>query len=75
MIGIFESMISFENDELPGNDKLTRFLPDLLERFKICFFELLTRIQMIKILCTSQRQAIIKLLEKPSKDKIYVSDW
>ena len=26
-------------------------------------------------MCTSQRQAIIKLLEKPNKDKGYISNW
>ena len=29
----------------------------------------------LKYFCVSQRQAIIKLLEKPNKDKIYISNW
>ena len=29
----------------------------------------------LKQLCVSQRQAIIKLLEKPNKDKRYVANW
>ena len=29
----------------------------------------------LKCFCASQRQAIIKLLEKPNKDKRYISNW
>ena len=29
----------------------------------------------LKHFCASQRQAIIKLLEKPNKDKRYISYW
>ena len=29
----------------------------------------------LKYFCVSQRQAIIKLLEKPNKDRRYTSNW
>ena len=31
--------------------------------------------EKLKQLCVSQGQAIIKLLKKPNKDKIYVANW
>ena len=31
--------------------------------------------KQLKHLCASQRQAVIKLLEKPNKDKRYISNW
>ena len=31
--------------------------------------------KQLKHLCASQRQAIIKLTEKPNKDKRYISNW
>ena len=31
--------------------------------------------EKLKYSCASQRQAIIKLLEKPDKDKRYISNW
>ena len=31
--------------------------------------------KQLKHLCISQRQAIIKLLEKLNKDKRYISNW
>ena len=29
----------------------------------------------LKYLCTAQRQVVIKLLEKPNKDKRYIFNW
>ena len=31
--------------------------------------------KQLKYLCASQGQAFIKLLEKPNKDKRYISNW
>ena len=42
---------------------------------KDIFMKSLCESKKLKQLCVSQRQAIIKLLEKPNKDKRYVANW
>ena len=37
--------------------------------------KLLKESKQLKHLCASQRQAIIKFIEKPNKYKIYISNW
>ena len=37
--------------------------------------KLLKESKKLKYFCTSQRQTIVKLLEKPNKDKRYISNW
>ena len=39
------------------------------------FMKSLKESKRLKYFCTSQRQAIIKRLEKPNKDKKYIADW
>ena len=39
------------------------------------FLKSLKESKWLKYFCTSQRQAIIKRLEKPNKDKKYIADW
>ena len=39
------------------------------------FFKSLQNSKRLKYLCASQRQAIIKSLEKANKDKRYVANW
>ena len=73
---IYESMISFDNNKPPGNDGLTKeFYQTFWQDLKDIFFNSLQKSKRLKYLCTSQHQAIIKLLEKPNKDKRYVSNW
>ena len=73
---IYESMISFDNNKSPGNDGLTKeFYQTFWQDVKDIFFNSLQESKRLKYLCTSQRQAIIKLLEKPNKDKRYISNW
>ena len=68
-------MISFGNNKSSGNDGLTKdFYQTFWQDVKI-FFNSLQEYKQLKYLCTSQRQAIIKLLEKPNKDKRYISNW
>ena len=61
-------MISFENNKSPGNDGLTKgatYWDDIRH-----IYEIVKRIKIAKKdLCTSQPQAIVKLHEKPIKDK------
>ena len=42
---------------------------------KDIFMKSLCESKKLKKLCVSQGQAIIKLLEKPNKDKRYVANW
>ena len=73
---IFDSLISFENNKSPGNDGFTKeFYITFWEDIKEIFLNSLQESKRIKELCTSQRQAIIKLLEKPNKDKRFVANW
>ena len=69
-------MIRFDNNKSPGNDGLTKeFYQTFWQDVKDIFFNSLEESKQLKYLCTSQHQAIIKLFEKPNKDKIYISNW
>ena len=69
-------MISLDNNKSPGNNRLTKeFYQTLWQDVIDIFFNSFQESKRLKYLCTSQRQAIIKLLEKPNKDKRYVFNW
>ena len=73
---IYNSLINFENNKSPGNDGLTKeFYCIFWDDIKDTFMKLLKESKKLKYFCTSQRQVIIKLLEKPNKDKRYISNW
>ena len=73
---IYNSLISFENNKSPGNDGLTKeFYCTFWDDIKDTFMKSLKESKQLKYLCASQRQPIIKLLEKPNKDKRYISNW
>ena len=72
---IYGSMINFGNNKSPGNDGLTKeFYQTFWQDVKDIFFNSSQESKQLKYLCTSQRQAIIKLLEKSNKDKRYASN-
>ena len=74
--GIHESVRSFDNNKSPGNDGFTKeFYQTFWQDVKYIFFNSLQESKRLKYLCTSKHQAIIKLLEKPNKDKRYISNW
>ena len=50
----------------PGNDGRIKEFP--------CTFWVTLKTHL-KHICVSQRQVIIKLFEKPNKDKRYISNW
>ena len=73
---LFEALRSFKNNKTPGNDGLTAdislaFWP-LLEK------QLVESLQFSHIhgqLSTSQKQALIILLEKKDKDRRFIKNW
>ena len=72
---IYESMINFGNNKSPGNNGLTKeFYQTFWQDVKDIFFNSSQESKQLKYLYTSQRQAIIKLLEKSNKDKRYASN-
>ena len=73
---IYKSLTNFKNNKSPGNDGLTKeFYCCFWNDIEDIFMKSLCESKKLKQLCVSQRQAIIKLLEKPNKDKRYVANW
>ena len=72
----WEALQSMKNGKSPGNDGLTK-------EFYVCFFEevappLLKSLNyafMVGELSTSQKQAVITLIEKEGRDKRLVKNW
>ena len=70
---IYNSLISFENNKPLGNDGLKKeFYCTFWDDIKHTFNKSSKESKQLKHLCASQRQAIVKLLEKPNKDKRYI---
>ena len=66
---------SFSNNKSRGNDGLTKeSFETFWEVLKHPFMNSLNQAKMSKKLVTSQRQAVIKLLEKKDKDKRLISN-
>ena len=73
---IFEAVKSFQNNKSPGNDGLTKdFYIAFWEEIRKPFMYTISESKKVKHLTTSQKQAIIKLIEKPNKDKRFISNW
>ena len=71
-----DSMKSMENDKSPGNDGLTKeFYVTFWDDIKVTFISSLKQAKERKELSISQRQAIIKLIEKKDRDKRYIKNW
>ena len=73
---LFEALRSFKNNKTPGNDGLTA-------EFYLAFWPLLEK-QLVESLqfshvhgqlSTSQKQALIILLEKKDKDRRFIKNW
>ena len=72
----YDSLKQMENGKAPGNDGLSK-------EFYICFWDLLGEELVNSLnesfvrgeLSISQRQAVIKLIEKTDKDSRYLSSW
>ena len=72
----YKCLLSFKNNKTPGNDGLTKefylkFWPNiskpLMESFRYS--------QEIGKMSTSQRQAVVTLIEKKDSDRQYLSNW
>ena len=69
-------MKSMKNDKSPGNDGLTReFYVTFWDDIKATFVSSLKKAKERKELSISQRQAIIKLIEKKDRDERYIKNW
>ena len=72
----WEALCLMKNGKSPGNDGLTK-------EFYVCFFEEINQFLIealnepfnIGQLSTSQRQAVIILIEKKDKDKRMIKNW
>ena len=65
-----------ENNKSPGNDGLKKeFYCTFWNEIKNIFINSLRESKCLKTFSTSQRQAIIRLIEKPNKNKRFISNW
>ena len=76
MTELEEAIKNFQNGKSPGNDGLTReFYIVFWKNISQQLFESLIDGKNRVFLSTSQRQAVIKLLEKKSRDKKLIFNW
>ena len=75
-VEVFDALSSMQSNKTPGNDGLSK-------EFYLAFFDILCP-NLLKCLnyafevgelSTSQRQAVITLIEKKGKDKRYIKNW
>ena len=70
------SLKSMQNNKTPGNDGLTKeFYEAFWNEIKHVFLKSLKQAKEKVKLSISQRQAVIKLIEKKDRDKIYIKNW
>ena len=68
--------MSMENNKSPGNDGLTKeFYVFFWETISQCLYDSLMKGKQNGHLSVSQRQAVIKLIEKKDKDKRFIKNW
>ena len=69
-------MKSMKNDKSPGSDGLTKeFYVTFWDDIRATFVSSLKQAKERKKLSISQREAIIKLIEKKDRDKRYIQNW
>ena len=67
---------SMQNNKTPGNDGLTKeFYETFWNEIKHVFLKSLKQAKEKGQLSISQRQAVIKLIEKKDRDKRYIKNW
>ena len=68
--------MSMQNNKSPGNYELTKeFFVTFWEDIKDAFLNSCCTAKRKKELSTSQRQAVIKLIDKKDKDKRFIKNW
>ena len=73
---LYEALTSMSKEKSPGNDGLTKeYYVTFWDQLKIPFMKSLEESKTKGYLTISQRQAIIKLLEKKDRDKRYIKNW
>ena len=73
---LYISLMSMQNNKSPGNDGLTKeFFVTFWEDIKDAFLNSCRTAKLKKELSNSQRQAVIKLIEKKDKDKRFIKNW
>ena len=73
---VIDALKSFINNKSPGNDSLTKeFYEAFWSELKEPFMNSISQTKISKKLITSQRQAVIKLIEKKDKDKRFIKNW
>ena len=73
---IYKSLRSMQNDKSLGNDGLIKeFYEIFWDELKEIFVNSVREAKEIEHLSTSQRQAIIKIIEKKDKDKRFIKNW
>ena len=73
---LYNSLKSMQSDKSPGNDGLTKeFYETFWTELKEIFVDSVSEAKEKGILSTSQRQAIIKLIEKKDRDKSFTRNW
>ena len=71
-----ESLDEMQLDKSPGNDGLTtEFYKQFWDGVKSPYYDSLIQAKLYGELSTSQRQAIIRLIEKKDKDKTKICNW
>ena len=71
-----ESMLSMSDDKSPGNDGISSEFYDFFwEEVGVLMYESFMEAKVKEELSASQRQAIIKLLEKMDKDRRFIKNW
>ena len=72
---LFDSMKSMKDNKTPGNYGLTKeFCETFWDEPKTPLIESVNQAFHTKVLSISQRQAIIKLIEKKNRDKRYIKN-
>ena len=65
-----------QSDKSPGNDGLTKeFYETFWTELKEIFVDSVSEAKEKRIVSTSQRQAIIKLIETKDRDKRFIQNW
>ena len=73
---LYNALIGINNNKSPGNDELTKeFYYTFWNDIKDVLITSIIESKRKKVLSISQRQAIIKLIEKPNKGKRFIENW